>query len=88
MARAWSLHIQCRWRIERGDEVFATDDDLVASDEEIGRVTDEISALMLGPVPVTVNDVQVSESDGITHALPKGLRIVITSNGITDLEDW
>ncbi|WP_157685113.1 hypothetical protein [Robbsia andropogonis] len=51
-------------------------------------MTDEISALMLGPVPVTVNNVQVSESDGITHALPKGLRIVITSNGITDLEDW
>jgi hypothetical protein len=85
---AWALHIQCGWRIEHGDDVFATQAHFIGSDDEINHATEEISALLVASVRATVEDVQASASGGVSLVLSKGLHIVITPDGIADEEDW
>jgi hypothetical protein len=85
---AWTLHIQCSWQIERNGNVCATHTDLLGSKSQADSATQRISNVLVTFGAATVENVLASESGGLSISLSRGLRIVITPNGVADEEDW
>ena len=85
---AWALHIQCRWYVERGGEIFANHADFQGTDEETNRTTERLNELLVAPIPAVVENVWSSATGDVEIILSRGLRIVVTSDGVTGDEDW
>ncbi|CAD6562095.1 hypothetical protein ACFQ3P_37010 [Paraburkholderia sabiae] len=84
---AWALHIQCDWQLENAGVVFASRADF-SSDDAIRRTTNRMRQLLIESGRVIVNGISAGTSGGATIFLSTGARIVLTSDGVADEEDW
>ncbi|MDR6470426.1 hypothetical protein J2777_004165 [Paraburkholderia graminis] len=85
---AWSLHIQCDWTIERGATVLAAYRDFAASETSTREMTHRIRDLVVDKGPTVVQTIEVGDNGMVRIGLSGDVRISITTDGISDEEDW
>ena len=85
---AWSLHIQCDWTIEQGATVLAAYRDFAASETSTREITHRIRDLVVDKGPTVVQTIEVGDNGMVRIGLSRDVRISITTDGISDEEDW
>ncbi|KVL25442.1 hypothetical protein WS97_00550 [Burkholderia territorii] len=85
---AWSLHIQCGWRIERANEIFADASDFAISDDAAHATLEWIRALITDYGPLTIERVVVGDGGNVSISMPRGLGLTIVTDAAPDEEDW
>jgi len=84
---AWTLHVQCGWRVEQSGHLVASRDDL-RTDDVARRTTERLDRLLVNPSPAVVERVQADASGGVRIDLSLDRGLVITPDGIAEDEDW
>lgn len=85
---AWALHIQCAWKIECADEVFAGSPDFAVSDEATRAALERIRGLIADNGPLIVERVMVGDNGGVSISMSRQLRLSIVTDAAPDEEDW
>jgi hypothetical protein len=85
---AWSLHIQCCWRIEHNAATFAASTDFAVSEDNTRATLERIRDLIANDGPFTVERVTVGDNANVTVFMSGTLRLVIATDGAADEEDW
>lgn len=85
---AWALHIQCDWRIEQGEMVFAAYSDFAVSEESTRITTRRIRDLLVADGPAVVESIMAGDSGDACISLARGIRLVICADAIPGEEDW
>ncbi|WP_322104967.1 hypothetical protein [Paraburkholderia sp. J41] len=85
---AWALHVQCDWKIERANEIFADASDFTVSDEGTRATLERIRGLIADGGPLTVERVVVGDSGNVSISMPRRLCLTIVTDAAPDDEDW
>jgi hypothetical protein len=85
---AWALHIQCKWTIELGGEVLATQDDLCRSDDDATRAIEKLNRLLVEPEPAIVERIAAGPLANLRISLSGNTAILITPSRVAGDEDW
>lgn len=85
---SWALHIQCRWKIDRANEVFACSADFAVSDEGTHATLERIQGIIADDGPFTVESIAVDDNGNVSISMSRRLQLVIVTDGAPDEEDW
>ncbi len=85
---AWALHIQCAWKIEYANEVFAGAPDFAVSDEATRAKLERIRGLIVDNGPFMVERVAVGDNGNVSISMSRQLHLYITTDAEPDEEDW
>lgn len=85
---ACSLHIQCAWKIELANDVFAGSPDFAVSDESARATLELIRGLITGRGPFIVERVAVGDNGNMSISMSGQLRLSVITDAAPDEEDW
>ncbi|WP_321879067.1 hypothetical protein [Paraburkholderia bannensis] len=85
---AWALHIQCTWKIEHANEVFAGSPDFAVSDEATRAKLERIRGLIADNGPFMVERVSVGANGNVSISMSRQLHLSIIADAEPDEEDW